>query len=144
MNEATTAQQPRGHEGDLRPPASSSAEPEKPRVFVAALNEERERRVVLAARMSEALQGVTCATIAERTGWGTETIRRYLQGKTSPPATILMVLAERFGINPDFLLLGRGPAQLDRFKSQPREVSKRQLVDSLYYLISQLEGTSEE
>ena len=94
---------------------------------------------MLAARLCDALAGVSCAKIAERTGWSTESVRRYLQGKASPPATLLMVLAERFGLNPEFLLLGRGPAHLDGDTSRPKPVPTREILDALYYLIAERE-----
>lgn len=110
------------------------------RAFVANCDDEQRRRRELAARLCDALQGVSCAKIAERTGWSTESIRRYLQGKASPPATLLMVLAERFGLNPEFLLLGRGPAHLEGADARPRPVSTREVLDALYFLVAEHEA----
>jgi transcriptional regulator with XRE-family HTH domain len=119
------------------PHRASGSEPF--RDFVANREEERRRRLILAARLREALAGVSCAQLAHRTGWSAETVRRYLQGKAAPPATLLMVLAEEMGVNPEYLLLGRGPVYLEANLTEPRPVPSRQIVDALYYLIAQQE-----
>lgn len=107
------------------------------RDFVANSEAEHERRLVLAARLREALKGISFTEIGRRTGWSTETVRRYLRGKASPPATLLMVLVDEFSVNPEYLLLGRGPAFLGQTLNETRPVSNRQLVDALHFLIAQ-------
>ncbi|HZW08585.1 MAG TPA: helix-turn-helix transcriptional regulator [Phycisphaerales bacterium] len=138
MNRHIALETPPAANGHSR--TAPPAQPDSHRVFVANRDEERQRRQVLAGRLREAVAGISCARLAQRTGWSAETVRRYLQGRAAPPATLLMVLAEEVGANPDYLLLGRGPVHLESSLTGPRQVPNRQIVDALYFLIAQHEG----
>lgn len=115
----------------------------RPRAFVSNGELEHERRLLVAARLREALDGIPRTQIARRTGWSKESIRRYMQGVVTPPVTLLMALHEEYAVSPSFVLLGRGPARATAEAPAPRAVSREQMLDALHYLIAQIEATGE-
>src|SRR5690242_12763922 len=49
------------------------------------------------------------AEFARWTGFNHETVRRYVQGESSPSPVFLAVLCDTFGYSPEWLLMGTGP-----------------------------------
>jgi len=53
--------------------------------------------------------GLTLQDFAAKVGISKTTLVSYQRGATSPPAKVLQRLCERFGVNPEWLLMGKGP-----------------------------------
>ncbi|MBW1976229.1 MAG: LexA family transcriptional regulator [Deltaproteobacteria bacterium] len=56
--------------------------------------------------------GLTLQDFAAKVGISKTTLVSYQKGATSPPAKVLQRLCERFGVNPEWLLMGKGPIVL--------------------------------
>jgi transcriptional regulator with XRE-family HTH domain len=62
----------------------------------------------LAARLEYVCRGMTIAEVARRTGFATQTVRRYLWGQSRPRPEFLSAVCARFGVSGGWLLTGLG------------------------------------
>jgi len=61
----------------------------------------------ISTRVREACGGMSVAAVSRATGFHPETVRRYVRGQ-APSAEFLAALVDRMGVNPEWLLCGRG------------------------------------
>lgn len=89
----------------------------------------------------------TYRLIGELTHTHPETVRRYMQGQ-APSVEFVTALCDAFGVNPDWLLRGRGPVKAeDALAHALRIATPAQLlatiggsIDSLTQRLTRLEG----
>lgn len=89
----------------------------------------------------------TYRLIGELTKTHPETVRRYMQGQ-APSVEFVTALCDAFGVNPDWLLRGRGPMKAEDALSEAlRVATPAQLlatiggsIDSLTHRLARLEG----
>jgi hypothetical protein len=65
----------------------------------------------LALRLRLACEDLTYAEISRLTGCNHESVRRYVQGITTPPPEFLAAICEHLFISPQWLLIGTGPIE---------------------------------
>lgn len=83
----------------------------------------------LSARMRQARGKEAQTDFAARIGIGQHTLSRYENGKTSPDAEVLQRFCELCGIEPAWLLFGRGPMRSGEADSQEQKVAQTPPAD---------------
>lgn len=63
-------------------------------------------------RIAAACSGYTLSQIAKRTGWGAETVRRYVRQGHRPSVDFVAAVAERFNVSVGWLVLGEGTMEI--------------------------------
>ena len=71
----------------------------------------------LSERLTLVLGDLSYHEFARSTGFNHETVRRYVQGRSTPSPAFLAVLCNSFGYSPEWLLLGKGRPHARRRQS---------------------------
>ncbi|MBL8762735.1 MAG: hypothetical protein JNM07_00510 [Phycisphaerae bacterium] len=89
-------------------------------------------------RLVAALGERTYRSLAEQTGQHPETIRRYMQG-SAPSSEFMADICERFQLNGEWLLTGRGPMRTAQIREHAlREATSGELLAALGHSLDRL------
>lgn len=88
-------------------------ESQEKRDYHAVENRRRRLNVEMGERLRSIIHKQTVRAVSAEMGFHPQSVRRWLQGDSSPPAAFLIAVCERFGVSADWLLLGIGPARPD-------------------------------
>ncbi|MBX3353156.1 MAG: helix-turn-helix transcriptional regulator [Phycisphaeraceae bacterium] len=116
-----------------------------PRDYDALENRRRAMNIAIGERIRLLMHRQTLRGFGAEMGFHAQSIRRWMQGESSPPAAFLIAVCERYGVSADWLLLGTGPGGPDPHRGSPSvRVVDAMLIEKMAKLGEQLRALADE
>ena len=115
------------------------------RDYLAMENRRRRMNVDMGERLRTLVRKQTLRAFSAEMGFHPQSVRRWLQGDSSPPAAFLIAVCERYRVSADWLLLGIGPPALEeRNSSGPVRVVDATIIEKMAKLGELLRELADE